>query len=268
MNYTSLGIGLAIVFSLFLLYNLFFVLFYENVLFQGDELNEDHAFDFKFPYEEVSIDTEDNARLHGLLLKSDSSKGLILYFHGNRGNLERWGQIANDIRNGYNYDVLVMDYRGYGKSRGNRNEQALYQDATVVYDYAIQQLGYDQIVIHGRSLGTAIATYLAANRKAAHLILETPMTNIRAVIPVLDFLLFKKTWLRYEFNSLSRIDAISCPITIFHGTDDRIVPYDLGYQLYLGIDQPNKKIITINQGKHNNLDTFEIYQQAMERILK
>ena len=268
MSSTSLGIGLAVVFALLLLYNLFFVLFYENILFQGDPLDEDHEFDFQFPYQEILIDVEDKVRLHGLLLKSDSSKGLILYFHGNRGNLERWGLIANDIRNHYDYDILVMDYRGYGKSRGDRSEQALYKDATVVYDYARTKLGYGQIIIHGRSLGTAISTYLAAQRTAAHLILETPMTNIRAVIPTLDFLLIKKSWLQYEFNSLSRIDAVSCPITILHGTEDRIVPYELGYQLYLDIDQSEKKIITINRGKHNNLDTFDIYQQAMERILK
>lgn len=268
MSSTSLGIGLAVVLALLLLYNLFFVLFYESILFQGDPLKETHEFDFAFPFHEISLDVEDGARLHGLLLKTDSSKGLILYFHGNRGNLERWGLIADDIRNKYGYDVLVMDYRGYGKSRGERSEQALYQDATVVYDYAKHELHYDQIIIHGRSLGTAISTYLATQRDAMHLILETPMTNIRAVIPTLDLLLIKKSWLQYEFNSLSRIDTVLCPITIFHGTDDRIVPYKLGNHLYLEIDQSEKKIITINQGKHNNLDTFDIYQQAMERILK
>lgn len=268
MSSTSIGIGLAVVLTLLLLYNLFFVLFHENVLFQGDPLNEDYKFDFKFSFEEITIDAESGARLHGMLLKKDSSKGLILFFHGNRGNLERWALIANNIRNKYDYDVLVMDYRGYGKSRGNRNEEVLYQDAALIYDFAKQQLGYDNIIIHGRSLGTAIATHLAAHRQPAHLILETPMTNIRAVIPMLDFLLIRKSWLKYEFNSLSRIDDISCPISIFHGTEDRIVPYELGYRLYLDIDQSEKKIITINQGKHNNLDTFETYQQAMERILR
>ncbi|MEP2025366.1 alpha/beta hydrolase, partial [Reichenbachiella sp.] len=208
-----------------------------------------------------------DVRLNGLLLKSDTTKGLILYFHGNSGNLERWGHMANDIRQKHGYDVLVIDYRTYGKSRGERNEVALYEDATFVYDYAYHQLEYENIIVHGRSLGTAIGTYLAANRAVSHLILETPMTRLREVIPVLDFLLVYKPWLEYEFNSLARINEISCPITILHGTEDAVVPFELGRQLYAEIEQSNKKFITIDNGKHNNLDTFEIYQQTMEQIL-
>lgn len=267
MSSSSVWIGLAVLVGLYVLYNLFFLAFHERVLFQGDELAEDHQFDFDFQYEEIFIRSAEEAVLHGLLLKSNSAKGLILYFHGNRGNLERWGRIADGIRSGYDYDVLVMDYRGYGKSRGNRSEELLYMDAQHAYDYA-KELGYDHIVIHGRSLGSAIATHLATQREAAHLILETPMTKIRDVIPTLNFLLIYKSGLKYEFNSLSRIDRISCPITILHGTEDVVVPYDLGRQLYVQASHSNKKIITIKEGKHNNLDTFGIYQQAMERILK
>lgn len=268
MSSTSLWVGLIVLLVLLLLYNLFFALYYEKILFQGESLEDHHAFEFTFPYSEVVIETQDGASLHGLLLENDSTKGLILYFHGNRGNLERWGLIANGIREHYGYDVLITDYRGYGKSRGERSEQALYQDAQSIYDYAKHQLGYDHIIVHGRSLGTAISTHLAGHREVDHLILETPMTNIREVVPTLNFLLINKSALKYEFNSLSRIDDVNCPITILHGTDDRIVPYELGHRLYLDIDQSEKKLITINRGKHNNLDTFGIYQQAMERILK
>jgi len=267
MSSSSVWIAIAVLLSLFLLYNLCFVLFHEKVVFQGAELADDEVYDFKFPFEEVLLMPSSDAQLHGLLLKSDSSQGLILYFHGNRGNLARWGSIADGIRNKYRYDVLIMDYRGYGKSSGPRTEALLYQDAAFIYDYAAQ-LGYENIIIQGRSLGSAIATHLAANRDVSQLILETPMTRIRDVIPVLDFLLIYKPWLKYEFNSLSRVDRIKCPITIVHGTNDTIVPYELGLKMYKHISHPDKKLITINQGGHNNLDTFEAYQQAMKRILK
>lgn len=240
--------------------------FYERLLFQGSELPSDHQFEFDFQYEEIYVESEEHAVLHGLLLKSEAAKGLIIYFHGNRGHLERWGRIGDDIRSKYPYDVLVMDYRGYGKSKGRRSEELLFLDATRIYDYA-KSLGYENIIIHGRSLGTGIATYLATQRDVAHLILETPMTSIRDVIPKLNFLLLFKSSLKYEFNSQDRITEITTPITIFHGTDDAIVPYELGYELYLQAKSPDKKIITIKAGKHNNLDTFESYQQAMERIL-
>lgn len=267
MSTTSVWIGVAVLMSLLLLYNLFFILFYEKLLFQGDALEADYSFDFKFQFEELMLKPESEVTLHGLLLKSDSSKGLILYFHGNRGNLSRWGLIADDLRQ-YDYDVLIMDYRGYGKSTGLRSESNLYEDAQFVYDYAAQELSYNNIVIHGRSLGTAVATHLATQRPVTHLILETPMTRIREVIPTLELLLVYKPWLQYEFNSIDRIDEIECPITILHGTDDSVVPYKMGRSLYEDIKHPNKKIIKINRGKHNNLDTFEIYQQAIGQILK
>ncbi|SMD38921.1 hypothetical protein SAMN04488029_3945 [Reichenbachiella faecimaris] len=266
MSSTSLWIGLAALLGLYLLYNIFFVLLHEKILFQSDEVSDDYEFSFTFQHEEILLSPSENVRLHGLLLKSDSSNGLVLYFHGNRGHLGRWGRIADEIRTRHGYDVLAMDYRGYGKSRGERSEPLLYQDAELVYDYA-QELGYDHIIIYGRSLGTAIATHLAAKRKASHLILETPMTTLREVIPTLNFLLLYKSGLKYEFNSLSRIDRISCPITIFHGMEDAVVPYELGHKLYVEASHSDKKIITIKEGKHNNLDTFDIYQQAMERIL-
>lgn len=267
MSTTSIWIAVAVVAGLLLLYNVFFMLFYEKLLFQGETLETSYSFDFEFQFEELTLKPKAEVSLHGLLLKSDSPKGLILYFHGNRGNLTRWGKIANNLRQ-HGYDVLVMDYRGYGKSSGERSEHNLYEDAQFVYDYAEHELSYHNIVIHGRSLGTAIATHLATQRPASHLILETPMTSIREIIPFLEFLLIYKPWLQYEFSSVDRIEDISCPISIFHGTDDAIVPYEMGLRLHQKISHIDKKIITINRGKHNNLDTFEIYQQAIGRILK
>lgn len=258
---------LAVFGGLLTMYNLGFVFFYERLLFQDETLETDFPVDFDFQYEEVTLNPDVDVQLHGLLLKADQSRGLVLYFHGNRGNVSRWGMVADKVRN-FGYDVLIMDYRGYGKSMGARSEAALYQDARFIYDHAIEQMGYENIVIYGRSLGSAVATHLATKRRARHLILETPLTRIREVIPLLDFLLIYKPWMKYEFNSADRIDEIECPITILHGTDDKVVPYKMGEMLYADINHSNKKLITIQGGKHNNLDTFENYQQAIGRILK
>lgn len=267
MNGSSVWIGAGVVLCLLLLFNLCFVLVYERFLFQGDALPDDDPFDFDFEYQEIRLQPAPGVQLHGLLLQAEQPKGIVLFFHGNRGNVTRWGHIADQIRQAYGYDVLVMDYRGYGKSVGQRSEEALYQDGLAMYDYLRQTLGYDNIVVHGRSLGTAVATYVAAHRPATHLILETPMTTLRAVIPVLNSLLIYKPWLKYELNSKARINQVKCPITIFHGTDDGVVSYQLGLELYDAIHNADRNFITISKGKHNNLDNFEIYQQAMSRIL-
>ena len=268
MSSSTLWLGLSGLLILWLIYNILFYFFHENIIFQGTRIEENHNFHFNFEYEDVWLKPNDDVLLHGILLKKESPKGIVIYFHGNRGNIERWGKIGNEIRKSYNYDVLVFDYRGYGKSRGHRSEQELYDDAEFIYDFVRTNYKYESVVIQGRSLGTAIATHLASKREADHLILETPMTLIREVIPILNWLLIDKSWLNYEFNSISRIDRISCPITIIHGTNDHVVPYALGHELYVKIGHSRKKIITIDQGKHNNLDTFEAYQQALERILE
>ncbi|MEO9964514.1 MAG: alpha/beta fold hydrolase [Reichenbachiella sp.] len=267
MNASSFWIGVAVLLGVVFLYNLFFVLFYESFLFQGEPLSEDYKFSFDFQYEEVVLSPEPQVALHGIHLKSDSSKGIVIYFHGNRGNVSRWGLVAEQIRQ-YGYDVLLMDYRGYGKSHGERSEEALYRDANFIYDYAIESSQQPNVIIFGRSLGSAIATKLALDKSPDQLILETPMTRIRDVVPLLYRLLIYKPWMKYEFDSASRIEAITCPITVFHGTDDAIVPYELGKSLFDQISHSNKKLVTINQGKHNNLDTFESYQQAIGRILR
>lgn len=267
MSTTSLGIGVAIVIGLLLIYNLFFILFYEKLLFQGESLAPNHVFEFAFEYEELVFTPEAEVSLHGLLLKANDPKGIIIYFHGNRGSVERWAIVGDNLRQ-HGYDVIVMDYRGYGKSSGPRSESGLYRDAAYVYDAILKAYDYQQVFVYGRSLGSAVATMLATNRSIDHLILETPMTKIREVIPALNFLLVYKPLLAYEFNSLGRIHQITCPITIIHGTSDAIVPYRMGLELYENIDHAEKKLITINGGKHNNLDTFEICQQAIGRILK
>lgn len=267
LSQNTLWTSLAVFSSLLAMYNLGFVFFYERLLFQDETLDADYPLAFDFQFEEINLQPQDDVNLHGLYLKANESKGVIIYFHGNRGNVSRWGMVADNIHS-YGYDVVIMDYRGYGKSTGPRSESGLYEDAQFIYDYAVQQLGYENIIIYGRSLGSAIATHLATKRPAAHLILETPLTRIREVIPVLDFMLLYKPWMQYEFNSAARIDKITCPITILHGTEDAVVPYRMGEMLYADIRHSDKKLITIKGGKHNNLDTFEDYQQAIGRILK
>jgi pimeloyl-ACP methyl ester carboxylesterase len=259
-------IGVLSIFLIVILYNFFFYFFFEKILFQGVSLPLDHKFEFEKEFEEVNILVNSSTSLHALLFKSPSPKGLILYFHGNRGNLTRWGEIGLSFLK-YNYDVMVMDYRGYGKSRGNRTEKELYDDARRFYDYAITDLGYDKIIIYGRSLGSAVATHLAQERTPYQLILETPMTQIKDIIKYFNFLLINQNWLQYKLDSLSRIEYINCPIFIFHGTLDRVVPYRLGVRLFNNIKREDKKLIKILLGRHNNLNSFATYQQAIKEIL-
>lgn len=260
-----LKIGLATVF----LYVFFIVGFYgfqEVFIFQARALPDDYHFQVDHPFEEVFLNTKDGARLHGILLKSNNSKGAILYFHGNRKGIDRWGEIASYFLK-YDYDVLLMDYRGYGKSQGERFEEALHQDALLAYNYVVGQYGEKDIIIYGRSLGSGIATQLAAKVDAKALILETPYHNFAEMLVDRLKILPSKKLINYHFDSEAFIRKVNYPVYIFHGSSDYVVPVEYGQKLAESID-PNLLTHTIIEGGgHNNLNEYEEYNRVMKSIL-
>ncbi|MFO0359786.1 MAG: alpha/beta hydrolase, partial [Flavobacteriales bacterium] len=122
---------------------------------------------------EYYFETPHRGRIHALLLKVENPKGVIFYLHGNTGSLQRWQFMAEEM-SGYGFDVLVMDYRGYGRSQGPRSEARMHRDAEFCFDWITEHCQYETKIIYGRSLGTGFACRLASRRKASALILETP----------------------------------------------------------------------------------------------
>ena len=142
----------------------------EKILFRPTVLNQTYVYKFSNPFEELFLKADDKAVINALHFKAENPKGVILYFHGNAGNLSRWGNITEYFVE-MNYDVLVMDYRTYGKSTGALSERALYSDAQLCYDYLKNNYNESEITVYGRSLGTGIAAYIAAKNKPKQLIL-------------------------------------------------------------------------------------------------
>jgi uncharacterized protein len=125
---------ILIIAIVYLLICVLLYLFQEKLIFFPQKLVRDYRFEYNQPFEELYITTSDKTRLHGLLFKADNSKGLIFYLHGNGGALDSWGEVARTYT-GLNYDVFLLDYRGYGKSEGTINGQKqLFADVQTVYD--------------------------------------------------------------------------------------------------------------------------------------
>ena len=162
----------------FLVLALYF--FQENFIFLPTPLEEDHAYKLTTSFEELSIEMDDGAIINALHLKAENPKGIIYYHHGNAGNLDRWGQIAAYFIQ-FQYDVLIYDYRGYGKSTGTRSEVNLHKDAEHIYKLLLKDWKEDQIILYGRSIGSGIASQLAANHSAKMLILETPFYSLKSI---------------------------------------------------------------------------------------
>lgn len=241
--------------------------FQEKLLFLPEPLDKDYAYSFEYPFEELFLKTDSDGLINALhfRVKNADPKGVILYFHGNAGNLSRWGTVTEYFVE-KQYEVLVIDYRTYGKSKGQLKESYFYSDAQHSYNYLKSFYDESEITLYGRSLGTGIASYLASTNMPKQLILESPYYNIADVaenrFPVFPV----KSLLKYEFPNNEFLPQVQCPTTIFHGTEDHVVPYSSGKKLYeLGLK--NVDLIPIEGGGHNNLINFDQYHKGIDNIL-
>ncbi len=247
----------------YLLTLLLLYLFQEKFIFRSSQLDIDYQFELSRPYEEIWL-KNDKAVLNALMIKSDSSKGVILYFHGNMDDLSRWGAIVEPLTR-FNYDVFILDYRQYGKSTGKRSASLMYEDAILAYDYLSGFYEAEQIVIYGRSLGSTFATYVAAHRTADRVILETPFYSLESLVDNFYPFLPSQYILRYKFPSYQFIAQVDEPITFFQGNADLVVPYENAKALFES--SGNANWIHVEGAGHNDISNYNIYWEKLEEIL-
>ncbi|MFD1615017.1 alpha/beta hydrolase [Gelatiniphilus marinus] len=237
----------------------------EKMLFFPTVLEQGYQYRFSKPFEELFLKTDNDAVINAIHFKAENPKGVILYFHGNAGNLSRWGLVTEYFVE-KQYDVLIMDYRTYGKSTGKLSEKALYTDAQFCYDYLKAHYPENGITLYGRSLGTGIAAYLAFKNKPKQLVLETPYYSITDVAKTRFPMLPVETLLKYKLPTHQYLEGVSCPITIFHGTQDRVVPMDSAKKL-LNLNMENLNFVTIDGGNHGDLINYDLYHREIKKIL-
>lgn len=262
----KLFFGIGIVAIPFVIFSLFMYFIQDNILFQPDPLPTDYNYAFKQDFKEFNLTAQDSAQLNALHFYAENPKGVILYFHGNAGNLARWGHIASRYT-AYNFDVIVMDYRSYGKSSGTPDQESMYSDAQLFYDYAQQEYPNCHILVYGRSLGTSVSTYLAAKNNPNALILETPFYSIKDIANTRFRYLPVQWLLKYDFPSYEYAPLVTCPSLVLHGTDDSVVPYSSGKKLHEAFEFHDTELITIPKGRHNNLAEFETFNEALANFL-
>lgn len=247
--------------------------FQEKVVFLPVVLPENHQFDFDQNFEEYFWETPFEGKIHAIHFKIAEPKGVIVYFHGNSDNLDRWGKIAAEFTK-FGYDVLIMDYRTYGKSTGVRNEENLNSDAQFFYDFAKEKYGEDNIIVYGRSLGGAFALKVGAENHPKMIILEATFFNLQDIVnrwlpgKVTDKVSPKMT---YHFLSNENIAKVKVPVYHFHGTKDFVVPVKSGKKLFEIFEKENpniaKKFIEIVGGSHQDLANFKEYEEELRKIL-
>jgi uncharacterized protein len=201
-------------------------------------------------YEDVYFQTSDGVKLNGWFVPAGTPKGTILIFHGNAGNIShRLDTIA--IFHNLGYNVMIIDYRGYGLSEGSPGEQGTYRDAEAAWKYLTRKRKLDpgRIVIFGRSLGGAVAAWLAVEKHSAGLILESTITSVANRGAELYKFLPVRLLARINYDTLGRIDKLRCPLLVIHSPDDEVVPFHHGKQLFEAAKEP-KRFEEIS-GSHN-----------------
>ncbi|MCF7568897.1 alpha/beta hydrolase [Sabulilitoribacter arenilitoris] len=240
--------------------------FQERILFLPTVLANDYEYQFDYPFEELFLKTDDKTVINAIHFKTENPKGVILYFHGNAGDLSRWGFVVEYFVE-KQYDVLIMDYRTYGKSTGKLSEQALYDDADYCYDYLKTHYDESVITLYGRSLGSGIASYLASKNKPNQLILETPYYSIIDVAKSRFPMFPVEKLLKYKLPTHQYIQQVNCLVTMFQGTEDLIVPYKSAKKLFKISPKNLTTFITIQGGNHKDLNNYELYHTQIKKIL-
>lgn len=261
MNHTILYIILGYLLLIAIVY-----LVQERFIFKPEKLKQDFIYKYDVPFKELFFDVEPGVRINGLHFTVNKPHGLILYFHGNTRSIKGWARYAKDFSR-YNYDVVLVDYRGFGKSTGKRTEKDMLNDMQFVYDTLAAQYTEQHLIVYGRSLGSGFATKIASDNKPRYLILDAPYFSFRKAIERFLPILPVKLVLRYHLRTDKWIGQVSCHTYILHGTKDWLIPISNSEKLQ-EINPRKITLIRIVGGGHNNLPAFPEYHNFIRSILQ
>jgi len=244
-------------------------LFYmqDLILFKPEKFSRDHIFKFDVPFKEVSIpfNETDTMSMVKFFPKDSVRRGVVLYFHGNKQNIERYAKFANAFtKNGY--EVWMEDYPGFGKSTGTRTEKKILEQALEVQKMAMAKYAADSIILYGKSFGSGVAAYVASRSNCKRLILETPYYSIPDVFAAYAFIYPTQRMITYKIPTNEYLQEIKYPVTIFHGTNDWVIPYRCASQLKKVL-KPTDEFITIEKGTHHNLNDFPLFRHKLDSLL-
>jgi uncharacterized protein len=219
--------------------------------------------------EEVWLTTSDGVRINGWFFAQPGAKRVLLYFHGNAENIGT-GLERTKILSALGLNIFAVDYRGYGKSEGLPDEAGVYRDADAAYRYLTVVRGFrpKNVILHGVSLGGAVAIDLASRVECGGLIAESTFTSARDMarraflIPLFAYVP------KSQFKSLDKITAVRAPVLIIHGKHDELIPFAMGEQLFQAAPQ-TKILAPLEFAGHNDvlLVNREVYLAHLQEFL-
>ena len=259
----------GIVFTLYTIVCVFFYFYQEKLIFYPTKLSSTYRFSFSQPFQEHRITTADGNVLNGLLFRSDTSRGLVFFLHGNAGALNSWGDIAGTYTR-LHYDVFLLDYRGFGKSEGAiTGEKLFFADVQTAYDHIKQYYEESRIIVIGFSIGSASAAMLAARNQPGMLILQAPyysLTDLMQRLAPAIYALLPPFVFKYKFRTYEFLEKTRAPVVIFHGDKDEVIYYGSSTKLQQHL-KPTDKLITLHGQRHNGINENPEYRSALKTLL-
>jgi fermentation-respiration switch protein FrsA (DUF1100 family) len=229
--------------------------------------------DIGLAFESIMIPTRDGERIHGWYvprLPATESKGVLLFFHGNAGNIShRLDSIR--IFNRLGLDVFIVDYRGYGESSGEPSEAGLYEDGEAAWAYlrTERNIAADRMVVFGRSLGAVVAARVASRHAPAGLIVESGLTSAVDMAKRLYPFLPARLLTRLEFPLLEFAREVHCPALVIHSRDDEIIPFDMGEAIFQALPTGDRTFLEIWGGHNTGFILSEpVYIPALEKFVE
>lgn len=264
LHYLSVGefsfkrlIRLAILIPLFSVIGLLIYgyMFTDHIIFQPPPPGYEDS------QEIIKLTTADGTRISAIYLRNDNSPYTILFSHGNAEDLGTVRYKLVELRS-LGFSVLGYDYHGYGTSEGRPTEKAVYQDIDAAFDYLTKELHVppDHIILHGMSLGGAVAADLASRRPVGGLILESTFVSAFRVVTTVPMPFD-------QFKTLAKLKNIKCPILVLHGRADRVVRFWHGEMLYENANEP-KQFLWIDNAGHGDVSLIAgaQYEHALKRF--
>jgi pimeloyl-ACP methyl ester carboxylesterase len=238
----------------------------EKFIFKPEKLHAGFEYKYDAPFRELFFDVEEGVSINGLHFHVENPHGLVLYFHGNSRSIKGWAKYAKDFYR-YNYDVVLVDYRGFGKSTGKRSEKDMLSDMQFVYDELVKTYPQNHLIVYGRSLGSGFAAKVAADNMPRYLILDAPYFSFKKTIERFLPILPVKYILRYHLRTDKWIRKVNCHVYILHGTKDWLIPISNSEKLQ-ALNPHKITLMRIHGGGHNNLPSFYEYHNFIRDILQ
>jgi uncharacterized protein len=240
----------------------------DYIVLRAEALPAGHTYNFPQRFKELNIPYNANSTMNVVQFQPDTEtpKGVVLYFHGNRDNISRYAAISPGITKS-GYEVWMIDYPGFGKSTGKFSEKTLYDWGLTFYKLARAKYGRDSIIIFGRSLGSGVAAQLASVRDCKRLILETPYYSLPSVFASYAPVYPWHKIIHYQFPTAEFLQKVDAPVTILHGDGDAVIPIRNARKLLPFLKQGDE-FVTIAEGSHNDLYLHKTYRHKIDSLLQ